>query len=118
VQPVLRDLAVELEEAAASLGAGRIPTIRRVILPQISPAVLAGATLSFARGLGEYGSVIFIAGNIPLRSEITPLLIMIRLEEFDYASATAVALVFLCLSFCMLLVVNRVGHARTRGLGG
>lgn len=114
VQPVLRDLRPEIEEAAASLGAGRWQTVTRVVLPQLMPAIVTGATLSFARGLGEYGSVIFIAGNIPLRSEITPLLIMIRLEEFDYEAATAIALVFLCASFLMLLVINRLMQWRAR----
>lgn len=116
VQPVLRDLARELEEAAATLGANRAATARWVILPQLAPAILTGATLSFARGLGEYGSVIFIAGNIPMRSEIAPLLIMIRLEEFDYAGATAVAFLFLCLSFTMLLVINRLQSAYGAGV--
>lgn len=117
VQPVLRDLRPELEEAAASLGAGRRSTIARVILPRVLPAITTGATLSFARGLGEYGSVIFIAGNIPMRSEITPLLIMIRLEEFDYAGATAIALVFLCASFLMLLLINRLTQWQARSTG-
>ncbi len=118
VQPVLKDLKPELEEAAASLGAGRWSTITRVLLPQLLPAITTGATLSFARGLGEYGSVIFIAGNIPMRSEITPLLIMIRLEEFDYAGATATALVFLCASFLMLLLINRLTQWQARATTG
>ena len=115
VQPVLLGLAPELEEAAASLGAGRLMTIRRVVLPQLAPAMLTGATLSFARGLGEYGSVIFIAGNIPLRSEIVPLLIMIRLEEFDYEGAAVVAFLFLLLSFSLLLLIHLLSHWRWRG---
>jgi len=114
VQPVLRDLPPSMEEAAASLGAGRSTTLRRVVLPQLMPAVATGFTLALARGLGEYGSVIFIAGNMPLRSEITPLLIMIELEEFDYAGATAIALVFLVISFVLLLGINALSAGRTR----
>ena len=112
VQPVLRGLDRQVEWAAASLGAGRLQTFWRVILPELLPATLTGATLAFARGLGEYGSVIFIAGNMPLRSEITPLLIMIKLEQFDYAGATAIALVFLLASFAVLLVVNALTGRR------
>ena len=108
VQPVLRDLEPALEEAAATLGAGRFTTVRRVVLPQILPAAATGFVLALARGLGEYGSVIFIAGNLPLESEITALLIMVRLEEYDYAGATALALVFLVASFALLLVLNRL----------
>jgi len=106
VQPVLRDLDPRIEEAAASLGAGRLQTVARVILPQLVPAALTGVVLAFARGLGEYGSVIFIAGNLPMRSEITPLLIMIKLEQYDLPGATAIALVFLTASFGVLLLVN------------
>jgi sulfate/thiosulfate transport system permease protein len=106
VQPVLQDLDVGVEEAAASLGAGPWQTFRRVILPELFPAWLAGSTLAFARGLGEYGSVIFIAGNMPMRTEITPLLIMIKLDQFDYAGASAIALAFLSVSFLLLLLVN------------
>jgi sulfate transport system permease protein len=106
VQPVLRGLDRQIEGAAASLGAGRFETFRRVILPELLPATATGLTLAFARGLGEYGSVIFIAGNMPMRSEITPLLIMIKLEQFDYAGATAIALVFLIASFALLLFIN------------
>jgi len=106
VQPVLRDLPAAVEEAAASLGAGRLRTFTRVILPQLVPATATGFVLALARGLGEYGSVIFIAGNLPSRSEITPLLIMIKLEEFDYAGASAIALVFLLVSFTALLAIN------------
>ena len=106
VQPVLRDLDIQVEGAAASLGASRAQTFLRVILPEILPATLTGCTLAFARALGEYGSVIFIAGNLPMRSEITPLLIMIKLEQFDYAGATAIALVFLLASFAVLLSIN------------
>ncbi len=117
VQPVLRDLPVAIEEAAASMGAGRLQTFRRLILPELLPAAVTGFTLAFARGLGEYGSVIFIAGNLPMRSEITPLLIMIKLEEYDYAGATAIALAFLLFSFVVLLAINMMslrGGIRTR----
>jgi sulfate/thiosulfate transport system permease protein len=106
VQPVLRDLDPAVEEAAASLGAGRLATLRRVVLPELRPAAVTGSVLAFARGLGEYGSVIFIAGNMPMRSEITPLLIMIELEQYDYAGATAIALLFLLASFALLLGLN------------
>ena len=106
VQPVLEDLDPEFEEAAASLGATRWQTFRRVILPALYPALLTGFSLAFARALGEYGSVIFIAGNIPMHTEITPLLIMSRLDEFDYAGATALAVVMLMGSFAILLTVN------------
>jgi sulfate transport system permease protein len=106
VEPVLQDFDIAVEEAAASLGASRWQTFMRVIMPELLPALLTGFALAFARGLGEYGSVIFIAGNMPLRTEITPLLIMIKLEQFDYAGATAIALVFLSLSFVILLGIN------------
>ena len=106
VQPILRDLDLQVEGASASLGANRLQTFTRVILPEILPATITGCTLAFARALGEYGSVIFIAGNMPMRSEITPLLIMIKLEQFDYAGATAIALVFLLVSFSLLLLIN------------
>lgn len=111
VQPVLEDLDVEAEEAAATLGAGRLRTILHVVAPAILPALLAGFSLSFARAVGEYGSVIFIAGNIPNVSEIAPLLIVIRLEEFDYAGAAGVGLVMLGASFVMLLILNLVQGA-------
>jgi sulfate/thiosulfate transport system permease protein len=117
VQPVLRELPIALEEAAASMGAGRLQTFRRIILPELLPAAVTGFTLAFARGLGEYGSVIFIAGNLPMKSEITPLLIMIKLEEYDYAGATAIALAFLLFSFIILLAINIMslrGGIRTR----
>lgn len=113
VQPVLRDLDPAIEEAAATLGAGRLRTIARVVLPELTPAAATGFVLALARGLGEYGSVIFIAGNLPMESEITALLIMVRLEEYDYAGATAIALVFLVASFALLLVLNRL----TRSMG-
>jgi sulfate transport system permease protein len=106
VQPVMEELDREVEEAAATLGANRFQTISRVILPGLTPAILTGFALAFARGVGEYGSVIFIAGNIPYVSEIAPLLIVIRLEEFNYAGATAVATIMLILSFVMLFVIN------------
>ena len=118
VQPVLRDLDVQIEGAAASLGAGRLQTFARVILPEILPAAITGFTLAFARALGEYGSVIFIAGNMPLRTEITPLLIMIRLEQFNYAGATAIALVFLVASFALLLSVNILALRQRRVVPG
>jgi sulfate transport system permease protein len=106
VQPVLEDLDVEFEEAAASLGATRLQTIRRVVLPALGPALLTGFALAFARAVGEYGSVIFIAGNIPMLSEITPLIIITKLEQYDYAGATAVAAVMLIASFILLLIIN------------
>jgi len=106
VQPVLQDLELEVEEAAATLGATRLQTFRRVILPAILPALLTGFALAFARSVGEYGSVIFIAGNLPYVSEIAPLLIVIRLEEFDYGGATAVGGTMLVLSFVVLLLIN------------
>ncbi len=114
VQPVLRDIDVAVEEASASLGAGRLTTFRAVLIPEILPAVLTGFTLAFARALGEYGSVIFIAGNMPMKSEITPLLIMIQLEQYDYPGAAAIALVFLVASFAALLVVNALSRRRVR----
>jgi sulfate/thiosulfate transport system permease protein len=106
VQPVLQDLDVEVEEAAASLGANRWQTFRQVILPTVLPAVLTGFALAFARALGEYGSVVFISGNMPMRTEIVPLLIMTKLEQFDYAGATAIAVVMLTASFFLLLLIN------------
>lgn len=106
VQPVLAEVERELEEAAATLGANRWQTVNRVVLPVLWPAVLAGFGLAFARGVGEYGSVIFIAGNLPGLTEIAPLLITFRLDEYDYASATAIALAMLLLSLAVLLVIN------------
>lgn len=106
VQPVLADLNPEIEEAAASLGAARWQTFRKVIFPEVWPALLTGFALAFARALGEYGSVVFISGNMPMRTEITPLLIAIRLEQYDYAGATAIAVVMLIASFALLLVIN------------
>jgi sulfate transport system permease protein len=106
VQPILEDLDAEFEEAAASLGATRLQTFRRVVLPTLVPALLTGFALAFARAVGEYGSVIFIAGNIPLVSEITPLMIITKLEQYDYEGATAVASVMLIFSFILLLIIN------------
>jgi sulfate transport system permease protein len=115
VQPVLEELDHDLEEAAATLGAGRWQTFRRVILPVILPAAVTGFALAFARGLGEYGSVVFISGNMPLRTEIAPLLIMTRLEAFDYAGAAAIANVLLVASFLLLLAIHRLqGWTRAR----
>lgn len=106
VQPVLEDTEAELEEAAASLGATRLQIFTRVILPAISPALLTGFAMAFARAVGEYGSVVFIAGNMPMVSEITPLLILVKLEQFDYAGASAVAVVLMVTSFVLLLLIN------------
>ena len=106
VQPVLEDLDTELEEAAASLGADRWQTFRHVLLPVLLPALLTGFALAFARAVGEYGSVIFIAGNVPLVSEITPLLIITKLEQYDYIGATAIAVVMLIVSFILLFLIN------------
>jgi sulfate transport system permease protein len=106
VQPVLEDLEAETEEAAASLGANRWQTFRKIILPAVWPALLTGFSLAFARAIGEYGSVIFIAGNMPMISEITPLIIITKLEQYDYAGATAVATVMLIISFALLLTIN------------
>lgn len=117
VQPVLAEVDRELEEAAATLGAGRLRTIASVVLPVLSPAILTGFALAFARAVGEYGSVIFIAGNIPYVSEIAPLLIVIKLEEFDYAGATAVAAIMLAVSFATLLLINLI-QARARARYG
>jgi sulfate transport system permease protein len=106
VQPVLEDFDLEIEESAASLGANRWQTFWRVTLPMLRPALLTGFTLAFARALGEYGSVVFIAGNMPMKTEITPLLIITKLEEFDYPGATAIAVVMLITSFVLLLTIN------------
>jgi sulfate transport system permease protein len=115
VQPVLQDLEVEQEEAAVSLGAGRWQTFGRVIFPAILPALMTGFALAFARGVGEYGSVIFIAGNMPAVSEIVPLLIVIKLEQYDYAGATVLAVMMLLASFVMLLGINLLQNwARSR----
>lgn len=110
VQPVIQDLEENLEEAAASLGANRWQTFYRVLLPAIFPSMLTGFTLAFARGLGEYGSVIFIAGNLPMKTEIAPLLIMAKLDQFDYKGASAIALVMLLASLALLLLLNSLQH--------
>jgi sulfate transport system permease protein len=115
VQPVLADLDPELEEAAASLGASRLQTFARVILPAVVPALLTGFALALARGLGEYGSVVFISGNMPMKTEITPVLIMMRLEEYDYAGATAIAVVMLVASFALLLAINLLQWRTRKG---
>jgi sulfate transport system permease protein len=117
VQPVLEDIESDTEEAAATLGAGRWRTVTRVMLPSLLPAILTGFALSFARGVGEYGSVIFIAGNLPYVSEIAPLLIVIRLEENNYAGATAIALIMLFISFASLFVINLIQAASRRWFG-
>ncbi|MBS0250309.1 MAG: sulfate ABC transporter permease subunit CysT [Proteobacteria bacterium] len=117
VQPVLEDLETEFEEAAASLGANRWQAFQRVVLPALSPALLTGFALAFARAVGEYGSVIFIAGNIPMVSEITPLIIITKLEQFDYRGATAVASVMLVFSFVLLLIVNGLQAWTSRRTG-
>ncbi|HUQ00996.1 MAG TPA: sulfate ABC transporter permease subunit CysT [Kofleriaceae bacterium] len=115
VQPVLADLEPELEEAAAVLGASRFQTVARVLLPSIAPAAITGFALAFARAIGEYGSVVFISGNKPMQTEITPLLIMTRLENHDYAGATALGVVMLLVSFAMLFVINLLqGWSRRR----
>jgi len=106
VQPVLQDLEKDTEEAAVMLGAHRFRTFRKIVLPEIAPALLTGFALAFARGIGEYGSVVFISGNMPMKTEIAPLLIMTKLEQYDYAGATAIALVMLVISFIALLIIN------------
>ena len=108
VQPVMEEIDREVEEAAATLGANRFQTVFKVLLPSLLPAIMTGFALAFARGVGEYGSVVFIAGNIPYVSEIAPLLIVIRLEEFNYAGATAIATIMLVISFAMLLIINLI----------
>jgi sulfate transport system permease protein len=122
VQPILEDLETELEEAAASLGAQRWQTFRHVLLPILTPALLTGFALAFARAVGEYGSVIFIAGNMPMVSEIAPLMIITKLEQYDYVGATAIALAMLILSFVLLLAINLLqgwnASQRTRKPGG
>ena len=117
VQPVLADFERELEEASATLGATRVQTVVHVVLPPLLPAVLTGFAMAFARAVGEYGSVIFIAGNIPFVSEIAPLLIVTRLEEYDYAAATAIGMIMLALSFAILLALNGIQAWSRRRLG-
>ena len=118
VQPVLEDAEKELEEAATCLGASRFQTFRYVIFPSIAPALLTGFAMAFARAVGEYGSVIFIAGNMPMISEITPLIIIGKLEQYDYAGATAVATVMLGISFVLLLIINGLQSWQRRRAGG
>jgi sulfate transport system permease protein len=118
VQPALEDVDVSLEEAAESLGASRWMVFRRVILPTVLPALATGFTLALARAIGEYGSVIFIAGNLPMLTEITPLLIVIKLEQYDYLGAAALGLVMLCVSFVMLLSINAINGWRIRRVAG
>jgi len=117
VQPVLEDLEVELEDAATCLGASRWQIFSKVIFPAITPALLTGTAMAFARAAGEYGSVIFIAGNIPMVSEITPLLITTKLEQFDYKGATAIAVTMLFISFLVLLLINLIQHWSNRRFG-
>jgi sulfate transport system permease protein len=118
VQPALEEVDVALEEAAESLGASRWLVFRRVILPTVLPSLATGFTLALARAVGEYGSVIFIAGNLPLRTEITPLLIVIKLEQYDYVGAAALGLVMLCVSFVMLFTINGINAWRIRRVAG
>ncbi len=118
VQPVLADLEAEVEEAAASLGASRWQTFSRVLLPALLPSLLTGFALAFARAIGEYGSVVFISGNMPYKTEITPLLIMTKLEQFDYAGAAALGTVMLILSFVLLLIINLLQHWSHKRTGG
>ncbi|MBB3594166.1 sulfate transport system permease protein [Rhizobium sp. BK529] len=117
VQPVMEEIDKEVEEAAATLGANRFQTIAHVLLPGLRPAVLTGFALAFARAVGEYGSVIFIAGNLPFKSEIAPLLIVIKLEEYNYAAATGIAAIMLIISFIMLLVINLIQSSSRRRYG-
>ena len=117
VQPVVAEIDREVEEASATLGASRAHTIRRVVLPMLAPAALTGFALALARAVGEYGSVIFIAGNLPMKTEIAPLLIIIRLEEFDYDAAAAIGIAMLAISFAMLLVINLIQVFSRRRIG-
>ena len=118
LQPVIEDLDVEIEEAATSLGATRAQVLSRVILPYLYPAWLTGFALAFARAVGEYGSVVFISGNMPMQTEISPLLIITKLEQFDYPGATAIAVVMLSISFAMLLLINALQGWTTRRVAG
>ncbi|MEK5331616.1 sulfate ABC transporter permease subunit CysT [Lysinibacillus sp. FSL W8-0992] len=108
VQPVLQNISTEVEEASASLGASRLQTVIKIIFPELAPAILTGFSLAFARALGEYGSVVFIAGNMPMKTEITPLIIMTKLEQYDYAGATSIAAVMLITSFVLLFTINLI----------
>ena len=118
VQPALEEVDASLEEAAESLGASRLTVFRRVILPTVLPSLATGFTLALARSVGEYGSVIFIAGNLPMKTEITPLLIVIKLEQYDYIGAAAIGLVMLCVSFLMLFTINAINGWRLRRVAG
>src|SRR3982750_2229020 len=106
VQPALQEVQRDLEDAAETLGAGRFYVFRRIIVPTVLPGLLTGFTLAFARAVGEYGSVIFIAGNMPMKTEITPLLIMVKLDQYDYTGATAIGVMMLVVSFVLLLLIN------------
>jgi sulfate transport system permease protein len=117
LQPIIEALDLGAEEAAAVLGASRLQTLRRVVLPALLPAILTGFALAFARGLGEYGSVVFISGNMPMRTEIAPLLIVTKLEQYDYAGATAIATIMLGAAFALLLAVNALGRWTARSAG-
>jgi sulfate/thiosulfate transport system permease protein len=117
VQPILLELEPEIEEASATLGATRLQTIRRVVFPGLLPSIITGFTLAFARAIGEYGSVVFISGNMPMRTEITPLLIITKLEQYDYPGATALAVVMLVVSFVMLLLIQLVQAGFQRRIG-
>ncbi|MBC7479493.1 MAG: sulfate ABC transporter permease subunit CysT [Pseudorhodobacter sp.] len=117
VQPVIEEIEQEVEEASATLGATRLMTLRRVVLPMLAPAALTGFALALARSVGEYGSVIFIAGNLPMKTEIAPLLIVIRLEEYDYNAAAAIGIAMLVISFTMLLVINLIQIFSRRRIG-
>ena len=117
VQPVIEEIEQEVEEASATLGAGRITTLWRVVLPMLAPAALTGFALALARSVGEYGSVIFIAGNLPLKTEIAPLLIVIRLEEYDYDAAASIGIAMLVISFIVLLVINLIQIFSRRRIG-
>ncbi len=117
VQPVIEELDRDVEEVSATLGAHRLRTLRRVVLPTLTPALLTGFALALARSVGEYGSVIFIAGNLPMRTEIAPLLIVIRLEEYDYDAAAAIGIVMLAISFAMLLAINAIQIWSRRRIG-
>lgn len=118
VQPVLENLQKETEEASASLGASKWKTFQKVILPELFPSIISGFALSFARALGEYGSVVFIAGNMPFKTEISPLIIMTKLEQYDYAGATAVAAVMLVITFFILFVINGLQWLTARKYAG
>ena len=116
LQPILEDLGQDVEEAAASLGANRWQILRRIVFPELGPALLTGFALAFARGIGEYGSVVFISGNLPMKTEVTPLLIITKLEQYEYGQATAIALVMLGISFALLLGINLLHRRLSRRL--